>query len=149
LPVELTPSGTRGASMPKLSKPLMKIMWPIANVFLRSKGHRLLSLTTVGAKSGQEHTVYLSYFPNGPDAWLIVGSAGGSPKHPAWYINMARNPDKIWITLDGQKRRVAAESLNGQARETAFRRIVAEQDIYAGYEQKTDREIPVVRLTPA
>ena len=149
MPVELTPSGTRGVTMPKLPKPFMNVMWSIVNLFLRSKGHRVFKLTTVGAKSGQEHTVNLSNFPDGPDAWLVVASFGGSARHPAWYVNMARNPDRIWIALDGQKRRVNAESLTGAARESAFRRIVAEQDIYAGYQQKTDREIPVVRLTPA
>src|SRR2546425_7331470 len=147
--VELTPSGTRGATMPRISKPLMKVLMPIANLFLRFRGMRLLSLTTVGARSGQEHAVDLSYFPDGDDAWLIVASFGGSPRHPAWYFNMARNPDKIWVTMAGRKLRVRAESLAGEARTVAWRRIVAEQPIYGGYEQKTDRAIPVVRLTPA
>jgi len=147
--VELTPGGTRGATMPKIPKPLQKILMPIANLFLRSKGMRLLYLTTVGAKSGREHAVYLTYFPDGEETWLIVASFGGSPKHPAWYFNMAKNPDKVWATLNGRKVRVRAESLAGEAREAAWRRITAEQPIYGGYEQKTDRAIPVVRLTPA
>jgi hypothetical protein len=53
------------------------------------------------------------------------------------------------VTLIGRKVRVRAESLAGEAREAAWRRITAEQPIYGGYEQKTDRAIPVVRLTPA
>jgi deazaflavin-dependent oxidoreductase (nitroreductase family) len=149
MPVELTPGGTRGVTMPKIPKPLMKVLLPIGNLFLRSRGMRLLSLTTVGARSGKEHTVYLSYFPDGEDAWLVVASFGGSQRHPAWYFNMARNPDKIWVTIGDGKVRVRAESLTGDAREAAWRRIVAEQPIYGGYEQKTDRAIPVVRLTRA
>ena len=147
--VELTPGGTRGATMPRIPKPLMRVLLPIGNLFLRSRGMRLLSVTTVGARSGKEHTVHLGYFPDGDDAWLVVASFGGSPKHPDWYFNMARNPDKIWVTIGERKVRVRAESLGGEAREAAWRRIVAEQPIYGGYEHKTDRAIPVVRLTPA
>ena len=149
MPVELTPSGTRGTTMPRVPKPLMTVLQPLGNLFLRSRGMRLLELTTIGAKSGREHTDYLSYFPDGDDAWLIVASAGGSPKHPAWYFNLAKNPDKVWVTLNGRKLRVRADSMAGEAREAAWRRIVAEQPVYGGYERKTDREIPAVRLTPA
>lgn len=149
MPVELTPNGTRGTAMPRLPKPLMALIMPLANLYLRAKGMKLLRLTTVGARSGREHSVDLTYFPDGANAWLLVASAGGSPKHPAWYVNMARNPDKIWVTLNGRKVPVRAESLTGDSRAAAWRRITAEQPIYAGYEQKTDRTIPVVRITPA
>jgi deazaflavin-dependent oxidoreductase (nitroreductase family) len=146
--VELTPSGTRGGTMPRIPKIVQKIVMPVANLFLRSRGMRILQLTTVGAKSGNEHSVYLTYFPDG-DGYLVVASAGGTAKHPAWMYNLAKNPDRVWITKDGQKTRVRAESLKGDARAAAWRRITSEQSVYAGYEQKTDREIPVVRLTPA
>ena len=108
---------------------------------------RLLKLTTHGARSGREHTVYVSYFPDGDGKWLIVASNSGSRRHPAWYSNLAKNPDKAWVVLEGRKARVRSESLVGAARETAWRRIVTEQPVYGRYEQKTDRLIPVVRLT--
>ncbi|TAK21752.1 MAG: nitroreductase family deazaflavin-dependent oxidoreductase [Chloroflexota bacterium] len=149
MPVELTPSGTRGVTMPRIPRPLLAILLPIANVFLRARGMKLLSLTTTGAKSGNEHSVPLGYFPDGDSAWLVVASFGGAVKHPAWYFNLARNPDKIWATVDGRRIRVNAESLAGEARDAAWRRIVAEAPIYSGYERKTDRVIPIVRLTPA
>lgn len=148
--VELTPSGTRGITMPGWMKTFAPILAPVFNMFLRSKGHRLIQLSTVGAKSGRERTVYLSHFPDPghPSSYLVVASFGGSIKHPAWYVNMAKNPDQVWITLDGNRRKVRAESLSGQERDETFRRIAAEQPQYAGYEEKTDRVIPVVRLTP-
>jgi deazaflavin-dependent oxidoreductase (nitroreductase family) len=151
MPVDLTPHGTRGGTMPRIPKPIRKIVLPIANLFLKSRGMKILTLTTVGAKSGNEHEVPLTYFadPTKEGARLLVASAGGARKHPAWYINMAKNPDKIWMTLDGRKTRVTAESLSGPERDAAWARVVAEQSLYAGYEQKTDREIPVVRITPA
>lgn len=148
MPVELTPSGTRGGTMPKIPKLVQKLALPIANLFLKSKGMRILELTTVGARSGNEHAVYLTYFPDG-NGYLVVGSAGGAKKHPAWLYNMAKNPDRIWVTIGGRKTAVRAESLKGDERAAAWRRVVAEQSLYAGYEQKTDREIPTVRLTPS
>src|SRR3954469_10454055 len=111
--VKLTPSGTRGAKMPNIPRPIMKPMMGLFNRIMRMRGTQLLELTTVGAKSGKEHTVTLSWFPDGKDAWLVVASNGGVAKHPSWYFNMAKNPDQIWITVDGQKLRVQAESLQG------------------------------------
>jgi deazaflavin-dependent oxidoreductase (nitroreductase family) len=148
MPVELTPSGTRGGKMPRIPKIVQRLVLPIANLFLKSRGMRILQLTTVGARSGNEHSVYLTYFPDG-NGFLVVGSAGGAAKHPAWLYNLAKNPDRIWATMDGRKIPVRPESLKGEEREAAWRRIVAEQSLYGSYEQKTDREIPIVRLTPA
>ena len=60
---------------------------------------------------------------------------------------MARNPDKVWITLDGHKIPVKPESLKGAEREAACKQIVTEAPNYGEYQIKTDCEIPVVRLT--
>ena len=79
----------------------------------------------------------------------MVASFGGTPKHPAWYVNMARNPDRIRVTLDGRTIRVRAESLAGAERAEAWNAIVAAAPGYAPYQSQTDREIPIVRLTPA
>ena len=91
----------------------------------------------------------LSYFADGKDAWLVVASLGGAAQHPAWYFNMAKNPDQIWVTIKGRKRRVRAELLKGAERAAAWQRITAVAPNYKGYQEQTDREIPVVRLTPA
>jgi deazaflavin-dependent oxidoreductase (nitroreductase family) len=109
----------------------------------------LLNLTTIGAKTGNRHTVPLSWYPDGENAWLVVASFGGAARHPAWYINMARHPDQVWIELGGRKIKVSPESLRGSEREQAWQRIVAVAPNYGEYQQHTDREIPVVRLTPA
>src|SRR5262245_43076204 len=100
-----TPNGTYGATMPsppRWLRPLMKPMMGLVSAMMRRRGIRLLRLTTTGAKSGRVHEVDLGWFPEG-DNWLIVASAAGSAKNPAWYYNLAHNPDKTWITLDGRK----------------------------------------------
>jgi len=127
----------------------MKILLPIGNWVMRLRGARLLELTTTGARSGLPRTVTLGWFPDGKDAWLVVASNAGAAQHPAWYINMAKNPDQVWITIDGRKVHVQPESLKGEEREEAWRRIVAKSPGYGGYTTKTDREIPVVRLRTA
>ena len=85
-------------------------------------------------------------FPDGEDAWLVVASAGGSAHHPAWYHNIAAHPDQVWIEFGGRQLRVTPAQLDGDARAQAWQRITQLQPRYAGYEQKTDRAIPVIRL---
>ena len=115
----------------------------------RFAGARLLMLTSLGARSGQPRRHTLGYFPDGDNAWLIVGSAGGSATHPAWAYNLAKHPDQVWIEIGQRKLKVKPELLKGEERARAWQRIIAEAPVYASYPSKTDREIPVVRLTPA
>lgn len=112
-------------------------------------GFPTILLTTVGARSGVERTHVLGGFADGDDAWLVVASNGGAPTHPAWFINLAKNHDRIWIEIGNRKLRVVAESLKGSEREAALGRVAAVAPRYGGYQKKTDREIPVIRLTPA
>ena len=136
----------------KLAKPLMDgqvSRLRRATEQQRMMGFPVLLLTTVGAKTGQERTQILGGFPDGDEAWLVVASKGGAATHPAWFINLAKNPDKIWIEIGSRKLAVKAESLQGAAREEALARVAAVSPRYGEYQVKTDREIPVVRLTPA
>jgi deazaflavin-dependent oxidoreductase (nitroreductase family) len=109
----------------------------------------LLYLTTVGAKTGQKRQSTVARFPDGEDAWLVVASAGGSAHHPAWYHNIAAHPDQVWIEFGGRQLRVTPEQLDGDARAQAWQRITQSQPRYDGYERKTDRAIPVIRLSRA
>jgi deazaflavin-dependent oxidoreductase (nitroreductase family) len=109
----------------------------------------LLYLTTVGAKTGQKRQNAVSRFPDGEDAWLVVASSGGSARHPAWYHNIAAHPDQVWAEVAGRQLRVTAEQLTGSRRDEAWQRIIAEQPRYAGYQRKTDRVLPVIRLSLA
>jgi deazaflavin-dependent oxidoreductase (nitroreductase family) len=112
----------------------------------RSSGSALL-LTTVGARSGAQRVASVRRFDLADGRWLVVGSAGGAAKHPAWIHNIARNPDKVWVEVGRDRFKVTPELLSGAERVTAWERVVAEAPQFAGYLDKTDREIPVVRLT--
>jgi deazaflavin-dependent oxidoreductase (nitroreductase family) len=118
---------------------------------IRRKGGKVMGmdalvLTTVGRKSGAERSTPVACLPDGNDAWLIVASANGAANNPAWYHNMAAHPDRVRVELAGRRVTVGAEQLHGQAREEAWRRIKKELPRFAKYEEKTDRELPVIRL---
>jgi deazaflavin-dependent oxidoreductase (nitroreductase family) len=150
---EKTPGGTRGgrgAPSNVLTRTLMRGM---TSWHRRSgdkfQGMDLLYLTTVGAKTGQKRQSTVARFADGDDAWLVVASAGGAAHHPAWYHNIAAHPDQVWAEVGGQQMRVIPTQLDGEARAQAWQRITTSQPRYAGYEKKTDRNIPVIRLTRA
>jgi deazaflavin-dependent oxidoreductase (nitroreductase family) len=148
-----TPGGTRGArSMPSnaITRTMMRLM---AGWHRRSgdkfQGMELLYLTTVGAKTGQKRQSTVARFAEGENAWLVVASAGGSASNPAWYYNIAAHPDEVWAEFGGRQRHVTPVQLEGEERAEAWRRITQVQPRYASYEQKTDRAIPVIKLTEA
>ena len=111
-------------------------------------GFNALVLTTIGRKSGLERTSPVGWFPGQDGSRLIVASAAGAPRNPAWYYNIAAHPDKVQIEVDGRKIPVIAEQLHGAERDQAWQQIIAAAPRFAQYEKKTDRELPVIRLVP-
>jgi deazaflavin-dependent oxidoreductase (nitroreductase family) len=157
--IHVPPKGTRGdriggGLMMRLARPIMRrhvsrysqVTTPEPGKF---RGFPVLVLTTIGSRSGKERTHVLGGFPDGDDAWLIVASKAGAVTHPAWFHNLARNPELVWAQVGNRKFKANVESLVGTEREQAYARVCEVAPIYAGYLKKTDREIPVLRLTPA
>jgi deazaflavin-dependent oxidoreductase (nitroreductase family) len=105
---------------------------------------RLLLLTTTGARTGQAHTAILGYYPDG-DRVLVVGSAGGSPKHPDWYHNLLANPE-VGVDLGRCKYRATAVVLGGAERDEVCARLVEADPGWGEYQKRTTRTIPVVAL---
>jgi deazaflavin-dependent oxidoreductase (nitroreductase family) len=116
----------------------------------RVQGRPLLELTTIGAKSGKTRRTILGWFddPLDREARLIVASAAGSASHPSWFINLAKHPESVEIDDGRGKIAVTVETLGGAERAAAWERIVAVAPGYGPYATTTDREIPIVRLTP-
>lgn len=146
------PSGTYGARQPPASNPVVKLLARGMTWWHRRRGNRfldmdLLYVTTVGAKTGQRRQTPVARIAYG-DAWLIVASAAGAVVHPGWYHNIAAHPDQVWIEVDGGQQRVGVEQLEGVERERAWSRVTSQHPRYADYQRKTDRQIPVLRLTP-
>ena len=145
-----TTNGTRGARQPKGAF----LRW--TNTLMsrriarkgRAPGMRFdaLVLVTRGAKTGEERRSPLGWFPGEDGSWLVVAAAAGAPKNPAWYYNLAANPDQVSIEIPGGTVAVTAEQLHGAEREKAWNQIVTTSAQFAKYQDKTDRELPVIRL---
>jgi deazaflavin-dependent oxidoreductase (nitroreductase family) len=108
-----------------------------------------LLLHSVGAKTGVERTASLSYARDGDD-YLVVASKGGDPKAPGWYHNLKANPD-VEINVGPKRFGVTARPvLPGDPDYARLWEIVNKNNhnVYKGYQTKTSRPIPVVRLTP-
>jgi len=144
-----TRAGTRGARQPP--GPMVRWVNKLAAGRIRRKGGKLMGLsalilTTVGRKSGAERTNPVGWFPGKDGSWLIVASAAGAAGNPAWYYNIAAHPDQVQIEVEGRKVAVVAEQLHGAERTEAWDRIAATAPRFGKYQQKTDRELPVIRL---
>ena len=116
-------------------------------VLSRMRGKPTLLLTTTGRRTGRLHTVPLPYFADG-DTMIVVGSASGAERHPAWVLNLIANP-RVTVQYLADSGPAQAEVLDGDERKAMWERITAEAPWYAGYQQLTSREIPLIRLTRA
>jgi deazaflavin-dependent oxidoreductase (nitroreductase family) len=85
--------------------------------------------------------------PTAPAHRASGSTSHDDSRHPAWFLNMAKNPDDIWLEVGTERFKVRGESLEGQERAEALARIAKIAPRYRGYQEKTDREIPIVRLT--
>jgi deazaflavin-dependent oxidoreductase (nitroreductase family) len=146
-----TRAGTRGLAMEsgpffRWTDQLMarRIVRKVFSMF----GFDVLVLSTIGRKSGIERTSQVCWFPGKDGSWLIVAAAGGTRVNPAWYYNIAAHPDRVHIEIDGRTVAVTAEQLHGAERAEAWQQITAAAHRFAGFQDKTDRELPVIRLMP-
>ena len=108
----------------------------------------VLELTTIGRKSGQPRSVMLTSPVQEGETWVIVASRGGDDHHPAWFLNLRDRPD-VEVSLQGKpKQRVHARIATPEERARLWPQVTATYKGYAGYQKKTDREIPLVLLEP-
>ena len=113
-------------------------------------GHRfpgappMLLLEHVGAKSGTKRTTPLVYVEDDPDV-VLVASKGGHPRNPSWYHNLRANPDTV-VQIGAERRRVHARVATPEERERLWPKAVATYSGYRGYQQRTERQIPLVIL---
>jgi deazaflavin-dependent oxidoreductase (nitroreductase family) len=107
----------------------------------------VLLLDHVGAKSGKRRTTPLLFARDGQNV-ILIASKGGYPKNPAWFHNLAANPNTT-IQIGSKRTNVHARVAEPEERERLWRLAV---EVYGGYEdyrRRTDRQIPLVVLEPA
>lgn len=135
----------------------LKAMNSLHQAVLKLTGGRLgwragpmpvLELTTTGRKSGRPRTVLLTSPVQEGDTVVIVASRGGDDHHPAWFLNLRDHPE-VEITFAGKpKQRMHARIATPEERAELWPRVTATYKGYAGYQKKTEREIPLVLLEP-
>lgn len=106
----------------------------------------VLELTTIGRKSGEPRSVMLTSPAQEGDTIIVVASRGGDDHHPAWFLNLRDNPDVEVRWKGGPKRAMHARVATADERERLWPMVTKDFDRYAGYQTKTDREIPLVLL---
>jgi deazaflavin-dependent oxidoreductase (nitroreductase family) len=105
----------------------------------------MLAMTCIGRRSGEKRTVQLAYVSDGADL-LVVASAMGQERHPGWRYNLEANPD-VEVQVRGESFRARAEVLSPEEKARVWpevKRIIPQMNVY---EQRTDRDIRVFRLT--
>jgi len=110
------------------------------------EGMPLLLLHHTGAKTGQARINPLAYLAD-DGRYVIFASKGGAPEHPAWYRNLKAHPD-VQIEVGKDTIKVHAEEVAGEERDRLFRAQAERLPQFSEYEQKTERVIPVIVLTP-
>jgi len=108
------------------------------------QGTQTLLLTTTGRRSGEERTTPLIYGTHGDD-YLIVASKGGSDQPPGWYLNLEAHPE-VQVQVKGDRFSARARTATPDEKPELWRIMASEWPQYDDYQQKTDREIPVVVL---
>ncbi|HJP77945.1 MAG TPA: nitroreductase family deazaflavin-dependent oxidoreductase [Pseudonocardiaceae bacterium] len=105
-----------------------------------------LVLATTGRKTGQPRRTVLIYGTSGED-FVVVASKGGADDHPAWFYNLEAEPS-VGVQAGTRRFTARARVATAAERETLWPKMVGIFPLYAEYEQKTERVIPIVVLTP-
>jgi deazaflavin-dependent oxidoreductase (nitroreductase family) len=105
-----------------------------------------LLLITKGRKSGNPRVAPLIYRSDG-DNYVVVASKGGADDPPAWYLNLVEHPE-VELQVEDRRFGARARDAEGEERERLWKAMAEVWPQYDEYQQKTDRQIPVVVLEP-
>jgi deazaflavin-dependent oxidoreductase (nitroreductase family) len=79
--------------------------------------------------------------------WAVIGSYGGDPWHPQWWLNLKANPDAV-VQIKSAKISVRAREAFGEERDQLWLEFVSMYPGYTGYEQRTNRRFPIAVFEP-
>lgn len=111
------------------------------------RGTEVLLLTTTGSASGEPRTAPLIFRADG-DRYVVVASKGGAPEHPSWFRNLLAN-SQAEVQVKAQTVPVRMSVAEGDERERLWAKMIEVWPDYAAYQEKTDRQIPIVVLEPS
>jgi deazaflavin-dependent oxidoreductase (nitroreductase family) len=113
----------------------------------RGYGMPVLRLTTTGRKSGKRRTTMLTSPVQDGDRIVIVASNGGDDRQPKWLLNLLDDPN-VEVMMGGETRPMRARVATPEEKAGLWPRVVAAHRGYGQYQQRTDRDIPLVVLEP-
>lgn len=137
---------------------VLKTMNNVHRTILKVSGGKLgwtagnmpvLELTTTGRKSGTQRATMLTSPLQEGDTLVIVASRGGDDQNPAWFLNLRDNPEVTVKWKGGEPQAMTASIATDDERERMWPIITEKYKNYAGYQNKTERQIPLVLLNPA
>jgi deazaflavin-dependent oxidoreductase (nitroreductase family) len=105
----------------------------------------MLTMTAIGRSSGEPRSVHLACVEHEGDR-LVVASAMGQQKHPGWRYNIEANPD-VQIQVSGESFNARASVLSDEEKENVWSKIREAIPQMNVYEERTDRNIRVFRIT--
>mgnify|MGYP001206969976 CR=1 FL=1 len=108
-------------------------------------GMPVIKLTTVGRVSGKDRSVMLTSPIKSNGDICLVASKGGDDRHPEWYLNLLEDP-RVTVEAPSGIRTMFATILEGDERESLWNQIVVDFPNYGAYQEKTNREIPIIVL---
>jgi F420H(2)-dependent quinone reductase len=110
---------------------------------LRDTGLPVIVVTMLGNKTGTVRKIALMRVVHNGE-YALVASMGGAPKNPVWYYNLQANPDVVTIQDGSAPFEAHVREVSGAERAVWWERSVAAYPPYAEYQQRTDRQIPVL-----
>ena len=122
-----------------------RLIWKVSgNRLLQNPlGMPAVELHTTGRKSGQRRTVILTAPIHDESRVVVIASKGGDDRHPDWYGNLVAQPN-VEITRQGATAPYRARTATPEEKAEMWPKIIASYKGYAGYQRKTERDIPVV-----
>ena len=108
------------------------------------RGGPVLLLSTTGRKTGRERTWPLSYLVHGDDL-VLVASAAGRPRHPAWFLNLQADP-RVRIQVVDSTWSMVADTASGTEHARLWAHVVRRYPVAVTYQRRTSRQFPVVIL---
>jgi deazaflavin-dependent oxidoreductase (nitroreductase family) len=110
------------------------------------RGAPVFLLVTKGRKTGEPRTAPLIYLKDGDD-YILVASKGGMSHHPAWYLNLEANPE-CEVEIGRRRHPMRARRVSDEEKAALWPRLLAIYPDYDDYQARTERNIPVLRLSP-
>jgi len=102
-----------------------------------------VKLHTIGSSSGKQRSTMLSAPISDEGRFVLVASKGGDDRHPQWYQNLVANPE-VELTVHDRTFRMRARTATPAEKAELWPTIIKVNPGYAGYQRKTERDIPVV-----